>query len=119
MTAVLNLPVEDLHNEVVLCHQKIIEQNQVITEQHQKITYLEEQLAWLKRQIFGKTSERIIDANPMQLEFDGFESVNEQAVQTKTVLAHERKVRSSTGTDTIKLPEDLPVETTVIDLPEK
>lgn len=81
--------------------------------------YLKEQLEWCKRQIFGKKSERVIDANPEQLKLDGFENVNQQKTETQTIPAHERKKRTSTGEDAIKIPEDLPIETTVIDLPEE
>lgn len=89
-----------------------------ITEQRAEILYLREQIEWCKRQIFGKKSERVVDASPEQLRLDGFESVNQQKAETQTIPAHERKKRSSTGEDAIKLPEDLPIETTVIDIPE-
>jgi len=105
MTATLNLSIEELHNE--------------IAQRDQKIIYLEEQLAWLKRQIFGKKSERVIDTNQEQLKFDGFEDHNTLKTETRIISAHERKKRTSTGEDTIKLPSDLPVETTVIDIPEE
>lgn len=86
-------------------------------EQRAEIFYLKEQIAWLQRQIFGRKSERIIDTNQEQLKFDGFETPN-QKNKTQIIASHERKKRSSTGEDTIKLPEDLPVETTIIDIPE-
>lgn len=90
-----------------------------LAERDAKILYLEEQIAWLKRQMFGKKSERVVDANPEQLQLDGFESAKQEKVQTQTIPAHERKKRTSTGEDAIKLPEELPVETTVIDIPEE
>jgi transposase len=82
-----------------------------------EILSLKEQLEWFKRQIFGKRSERVIGANPDQLQFEGFENSSQQEVPTQTIPAHERKTRTSTGKDTIKLPEDLPMETTLIDIP--
>ena len=88
-------------------------------ERDQKILHLEEQIAWFTRQLFGKKSERVIDANPKQLKFDGFETADQQKTDTQTISVHERKKRSSTGEDAIKLPEDLPIETTVIDIPEE
>ena len=91
----------------------------VITEQCSEILCLKEQVGWLTRQLFGKKSERIIDANPDQLLFEGFEVASQQKAETQTIPAHERKKRTSTGEDAIKLPEDLPVETTVIDIPEE
>ena len=105
MTTAANISIESLEKEVA--------------EQCAEILYLKEQNAWLLRQIFGKKSERIVDANQEQLKFDGFESGNLQKAETQTIPAHERKKRTSTGDDTIKLPDDLPVETTVIDIPEE
>ena len=88
-------------------------------EQRAEILYLREQIEWCKRQIFGKKSERVVDANQEQLKFDGFETASQQKAETQTIPAHERKKRTSTGEDAIKLPDDLPVETTVIDIPEE
>jgi transposase len=105
MTAAENISIESLQKETA--------------EQRAEILYLKEQNAWLLRQIFGKKSERIVDANQEQLKFDGFESASQQKAETQTVPSHERKKRTSTGEDAIKLPDDLPVETTVIDIPEK
>lgn len=105
MTAAANIMIESLQKENV--------------EQRAEILYLKEQIAWLTRQIFGKKSERLIDANQEQLKFDGFETTSQQKAETQTISAHERKKRTSTGEDTIKLPDDLPVETTIIDIPEE
>jgi hypothetical protein len=66
-----------------------------LQERDQKIAYLEEQIAWLKRQIFGKKSERIVEAPPEQLKFDGFASTSEQKVETQQVSSHQRKIRTS------------------------
>ena len=84
-----------------------------------EILYLKEQNAWLLRQIFGKKSERVVDANPEQLQLDGFESAKQEKAQTQTIPTHERKKRTSTGEDAIKVPEELPIETTIIDIPEE
>ena len=90
-----------------------------IAEQHTEILYLKEQLAWFTRQLFGKKSERVADTNPQQLQFDGFQSTSEQKAETQNIPAHERKKRDPNGKDTIKLPDDLPVETTILDIPEE
>lgn len=90
-----------------------------IAEQYAEILYLKEQNSWLARQLFGKKSERVIDANPDQLVFEGFEIAGQQKAETQTILAHERKKRKVTGEDAIKLPEDLPLETVIIDIPEE
>ena len=105
MTAAANYTVESLEEK--------------IATQHAKILYLEEQLAWFKRQIFGKKSERVVDVNQEQLQLDGFEAAGQEKTGTQTIPAHERKKRTSTGEDAIKLPDDLPVETTIIDIPEE
>lgn len=81
--------------------------------------YLKEQLDWFKRQIFGKKSERLVETDPEQLKFDGFESEETAKEKTKTIPAHERRTKNRSGEDTIRLPDDLPVETVVIDLPEE
>lgn len=81
--------------------------------------YLKEQNAWLLRQIFGKKSERVVDANQEQLKFDGFAATSQEKSETQTIPVHQRKKRTSTGEDAIKLPDDLPIETTVIDIPEE
>lgn len=88
-----------------------------VAELRSENVYLKEQNTWLLRQIFGKKSERVVDVNQEQLQLDGFEIASPE--KTQTVPAHERKKRSSTGEDAIRLPGDLPVETTVIDLPEE
>jgi transposase len=90
-----------------------------VTELRSENLYLKEQLDWFKRQIFGKKSERAVDVNQEQLKLDGFESEIQQKTETRIIPAHERKKRISTGEDTIKLPDDLPVETTIIDIPEE
>ncbi len=90
-----------------------------LNERDQKIIRLEEQLAWLTRQLFGKKSERFADTPPEQLLLSGFENLEEKPPETKIVPAHERKQRTTSGKDAIKLPDDLPVETTVIDLSKK
>jgi transposase len=84
-----------------------------------EILHLKEQIAWLTKQLFGKKSERLVDTHSDQLEFDGFGNLEQKPAETQTIPAHERAKRTSTGEDTIKLPENLPVETTVIDIPEE
>lgn len=86
----------------------------------EKIIYLEEQLAWFKRQIFGKRSERVVaNLNSEQLTFEGFENLQPKEEEKKTVSAHIRKKPNRNGQDKIALPSDLPVKTTVLDIPEE
>lgn len=105
MTSTVEPAIESLEKEIV--------------QLRDEVTYLKEQIAWFTKQIFGKKSERIADANQEQLQFNGFESAKQSKVETQTIPAHERKKRATTGADTIKLPDDLPIETTVIDIPEE
>ena len=83
----------------------------------QQLAYLEEQLAWLKRQIFGKKSEKII-GNPNELQFE-FAGTVDLPKKEPTIIVVERKLPQRNNQDAIKLPDDLPVETTVLDLPEE
>lgn len=84
-----------------------------------QIIYLEEQLAWFKRQIFGKRSERIVsDLNSQQLTFEGFENLP-VAEEKKIVASHTRREPKRNGQDAITLPPDLPVQTTILDIPEE
>lgn len=94
--------------------------NSELQKRDETIQHLEEQLAWFKRQIFGKRSERIVsDLNSQQLEFEGFENLDaSKEEKKKEVAAHTRSKPNRNGQDKITLPADLPVKTTLIDLPE-
>lgn len=85
-----------------------------------QIANLQEQLAWFRRQIFGKRSERIIPTPDDQLEFafEWPESQEVVAAEEKIIPAHSRRKPNRNGQDKITFPADLPVETTVLDLPE-
>jgi transposase len=84
---------------------------------HEK-RYLNEQLAWFKRQLFGKRSERVAsNLNEEQLTFEGFE-IPKPAEETQEVPAHVRRKPKREGQDKITLPPDLPVQTTILDIPE-
>jgi len=79
---------------------------------------LKEQLEWFKRNVFGQRSEKIIPKDK-QLQFDGFGNLQEEnKEEKKTVKSHERRKPKRTGKDKVKLPADLPTETTFIDVPE-
>lgn len=80
---------------------------------------LKEQLEWFKRQIFGKKSERFI-SNEEQPELLGFECpVDEPPTKKRRIDAHDRLESPRTGKDKIDLPDDLPKETIILDLPEE
>jgi transposase len=84
------------------------------------LDYLQGQLDWFKKQLFGKRSEKIISSsNEIQLTFEGFESNPSQEQEVQDIEKHKRKKANRNGQDTIDLPEDLPVERVILDLPEE
>jgi transposase len=88
---------------------------------HEEISYLKEQIAWFQRQIFGQKSEKFVDTrNAQQLHLDGFDNLSSQETPIKQkVAAHDRVKVKRGGQDKISLPENLPVERQVLDLPEE
>lgn len=117
----LSSSVEELQDQIAERDQVISERDQVISESKQKIMYLEEQLGWYKRKLFGKKSERIVsNLNHVQLEFEGFETPQAPTEEkTQTVTYKRRQKPKRNGQDAIKLDPDMPVQTTVLDLPEE
>ncbi|NDB84709.1 MAG: hypothetical protein EB127_18690 [Alphaproteobacteria bacterium] len=85
------------------------------------IKHLEEQINWLKKQLFGKKSERF-EKDDGQYYLPGFEAIDPAPALEEIkvrVSAHEKRQAKSTPINTITYPDDLPVETVVLDLPEK
>lgn len=102
------LTIEDLQNE-----------NAFLKEQ---IACLKEQIEWLKKQIFGKKSEKEKDlSNEWQTNIFDFLDIKEEPIieQKGTISAHERRKPNRNEQDKISLPEDLPIETIVLDVPEE
>ncbi len=86
----------------------------------QTINSLTEQLEWFKRQIFGHRSEKLIPTSNGELTLPGLEFLPvEKIEEVQTVETHQRKKVNRQGQDKIILPDDLPVERVVLDLPEK
>lgn len=84
-----------------------------------EIVFLNEQITWFKRQLFGQKSEKLVDAqNAEQLSFDGLEEPSSAEEKKRLVPAHHRSINKTKGKDKIVLPEDLPVEKQILDLPE-
>lgn len=83
-------------------------------------SFLKEQLEWFKRQLFGKKSEKTVrQTNSQQLEFEGFDKLDTTTEQKEiNILAHKRVKSKHKGEDKITLSADLPVETTILDLPQ-
>lgn len=105
--------------EISVRDKEIATRDEKIIHLDQKVLHLEEQLAWFKRQIFGKRSERVVsDLNTQQLLFEGFESPA-QKEKEKPEPKPNRKKPNRDGKDKITLPDDLPVETTILDIPEE
>jgi transposase len=78
------------------------------------IARLNEQLEWLKRQAFGQKSEKIIAAENAIDAFAG-EDTNEAVQAPREVAAHTRNIK---GHGRNELPENLPVETVIVDVPD-
>jgi len=107
MIAMQNHSIEQLQKELVL--------------RDQTIAYLKEQLDWFKRQIFGKRSERVVGSNEQQLLIPGLEAFLKppEEEQPKTIPAHTRRKPKRNGQDAIGLSPDIPIRTTILDVPEE
>jgi transposase len=88
-----------------------------------EIHFLKEQIEWFKRNIFGKRSEKVLgpsNEEQLEFEFEGYDQIKEvQKDESKTIPAHQRRKPNRNGKDKITFPADIPVETTVIDIPEE
>lgn len=106
-------------------YEKLEAENQQLEKQvgqlQNEVDFLNEQLEWFKRQIFGKRSEKVIEkSNEHQLVFEGFEnSQEEKEEKKKAIAAHTRRKPNRNGQDAISIPDDLPVKSTFLDIPEK
>lgn len=84
-----------------------------------EINKLKEELSWFYRQIYGKKSEKIIPTNEEQLEFDlGLPPLPPKEKKVK-VDGFERGSPKKDGKDKITLPNNLPVESQILDLTEE
>jgi hypothetical protein len=99
----------------------VVDSRSAAMESSRQLEWLKRQLDWFKRQLFGQKSERLVDENPDQLELplEMPESV-EPEPDTVIVPAHvKRKPGKGKGMFTLTLPEDIPVEETLHELPEE
>ena len=82
---------------------------------------LQEQLDWMKRKLFGKSSEKFVPDSCDVLYLPGLfpEESQNQAEEEVEVPAHKKRKAKSTPINTITYPDDLPVETQVVDLSEE
>ena len=106
------------HDYRTLTVDKLLTENAELKKQLQLIN---EQYEWLRRQIFGKKSEKIVEAKKDNvLYFEGFKKIFENKPEKKqNVPAHERTKPQRDGKGKITLPEDLPIEKHYIDVPEE
>lgn len=112
--------INDLSSHVEYLNSELQNREEKIIHLNQENQNLKEQLDWFKRQIFGKRSERVVsNLNSQQLEIDGFENIAVANEEKKTVAAHTRRKPNRNGQDKITLPSDLPVKTTILDIPEE
>lgn len=120
MTTIENPSVEELWDQISALQTKLSDRDQKITSLVHENTSLEEQLSWFKRQLFGKRSERVVlNLNAQQLMFEGFEVPISSEPETKKVAAHNRRKPNRNGQDKITISADLPVQTTILDIPEE
>jgi transposase len=82
-----------------------------------ELASLKEQLAWLTKQIFGKRSEKIVEAN-QELFFPGFESLQTETKIEQEVPAHKRTIQKG-NSNKLTFPDDLPIERAILDLKEE
>ena len=110
--------VKTINSQSLIKENSILKTNNSILENEN--SFLKEQLEWFKRQLFGKSSEKIVsNVNSQQLEFQGFSNIDSEIKEeTKNISSHTRR-KAVKGKDKIKLSPDLPVETTVLDIPKE
>jgi transposase len=109
----------NLRHEITLLNQQNTSLNQQNTSLGYQLQQLKEQLAWLQRQLFGQRSEKIID-HASQLELD-LPDLGELLTEFKEqkIASHTRKKVTRSGKDKITLPENLPVETQILDISQE
>lgn len=93
---------------------------QLIELQKVKISSLNEQLEWLKRQLFGQKSERFVDEVLDSPELPGFSPSEIDLKTNEEYTQYKRKkgANINKGTCTLELPDDLPIEEIIKDIPQ-
>lgn len=98
----------------------VAEKEEVIRSLNEKVVQLTEQINWFQRQIFGKKSERIVSNQTPHPEFEGFNQlVKTEEQKTQEVPAHKRRISSNKEDESILLDPNLPVKSTILDIPEE
>ena len=95
--------------------------DQQIASLQAQLSVLTEQLGWLKKQLFGAKSERIVaDLGQQSLPFAEAEVAAGPTVEATEEIRYQRhKAIKNRGADTIRYPDDLPVERKLLDVPEE
>jgi transposase len=87
----------------------------------EEITWLKEQIATLQRLVFGPKKIKVVPKDEGQMYIPGCDPKDFQppVQEKKTVKTHERKKPVRSNLHSLNIPEDCPVEKTIIDLPEE
>ncbi len=104
---------------------EIVKENEALKE---LVTKQKDRIKWLEKALFGSRSERVISSPDNQLEFDAFlkefealnqaveQMVQKEEIKDKSSLKKPRKARRKLNE---LIPEDLPREDIVIDVPKE
>ena len=110
-------PVNEI--ESIILENTVLQSTNTVLQN--KVSELQERLNWFQNQLFGKKSEKIIidpENQYYQLSFNGFKVDALETQEGTAIPAHKRKKPNRDGKDKIILPPDIPVETTILDIPE-
>lgn len=112
--------LEEVKNLAQINH-KLAQENAALKRE---LLALKEHLNWLNKQLFGKRSERHVEpSSGQQLYLPGFEPPPLEDVEKQEVAGHTRTRKKrkpkNDGSNGLLIPDDIPVERTVIDLPEE
>ena len=128
MSAIQTSYIKELEEELRLFKSRLLSSETKLIESEKKLSRAQEELlekdkliGWFQRQFFGVKSERAVaDVPKSQLLLEGFEAAQNEEPEYSEIRAHKKKKkRKSTQKETIKVPEDTPVKTTIYDLREE
>ena len=125
MTTDLKSDPETLQKENSQLRELIASLQENLSLKNNEINWLKERVAWFERQVFGQRSERIIlplDSNVRYLPGlepqDGVQALEVESIAGHTRTKKKRKEKNDNSNGLV-IPENLPVEQTIIDLPEE
>jgi transposase len=96
---------------------------ELLKKSHEEISWLKEQIATLNRMIFGPQKIKPVGGDPAQMYFPGFNPNDATTPAAPTAsqpvtTTYTRKKPVRSGINGLQIPEDCPVERTIIDLSE-